>query len=284
MSGFSIGSLSSSMMMMANAQQNWFSRYNKDEQQLSTGLKVNSPADSPSTWGQIQDLKSRINANPIVQQGLQSGINRDTTMENTLGALGSSASALSNLSVQYAQSGANKTSIESQATSILNSMVNQMANTSFNGNNPFTQGSISLLTNGDSGSISTTAPKFNIVHNATNSSNYDITLNNGTVLSNQTTAQILGSGFAKTNLTDQISSANSSLGTQDTILKDQKSLESSNLTAMNSQLSNLQDVNVAKVTSDAVVSQSMSNSLSKLYTSYSADTSNMIGSLFSALG
>lgn len=259
-----IGDITNTLMMMANYQNQYAKRYASDQEQITTGKK---PTD-PSTIGRIARTQAQINQMNVEQNNLEDSLAQNQSMTNTLTAESSSANTLVSLSEQYNQSGADQTSIESQAGAALNAMASTMASASYNGANPFSDAS---------------SPKFTIQTNATDSTKYDITLNDGTTLSSQSVSDILSSDAVKTNLLDPISSAQSDLVTSSTLLKTEQDLNTNQQLVLNKELSNLQDADVTKVTADAAIQQSMVGLTQNLMNAYTATMKQQVGSLFDAL-
>ena len=107
--------------------------------EISTGKRVNQAADDPSAIGRIQRMKSLINETKIAKNALEHASLRNKTMENTLTQMGEISTELYSLSIEYNGVTSDKETLEKQASSLLDEMVDMQASTRYNGSNPFTK-------------------------------------------------------------------------------------------------------------------------------------------------
>lgn len=274
-----IGEMVSNMMMVQNNQNVFAGRLSKANMQLATGKRVNSASDDPSMIGRIERTKAQLNETRITQSSLADGVNRNQTMEATLNSLSSATEELSSLAVTKGTPGADTATIDSQGKELLDSMVSAMASSEFNGANPFSQGTVNYRVSGGS-TLSQDTPKFNIVKNATDPTKYDITLNDGTSLAGQSVTDIMDSNYIKTNLTNQVSGAKSSIGTSSNILEFRKNYEATKETVLTKTLSNIEDADLGKATIEANIASQMIQMNQNSLTMYSRMMQSQVGSLF----
>lgn len=251
-----IGQMTSMMRMVSNNQKTQAATYTNAQKQISTGKRVNSAADDPSAIGRIARTKADLSASKIRQASLSDAKLRNTTMENSLDFSSDATHELNKLAVSHSSPGVDRGAIEKQATDLLDSMVDTMANTEYNGSNPFTQGKINIgLSNG--GSLELDAPKFNIKKNVTDPTTYDIIKADGTTLSGQSVEDILDSDFIETNLTNEIADAKSKIGVSDNIINFRQNHEAKQEVNLTSQLSQMEDADLAEVAVDAAMAKTM---------------------------
>lgn len=167
-------------------------------------------------------------------------------MENTLSLLTENVSDLASLATEKGMPGADLDAIKSQAKQMLDSMAESMANTKFNGANPFTSGDTVITSNGGTSTFKT--PKFNIAVNAEDPTTYDITLNDGTSLTAQSIDDILDDTFIETNLQTEVSNARSTVATNSNIMERHIKLETKNEEIMTQSLENLEGIDLSKET------------------------------------
>lgn len=187
-----------------------------------------------------------INASKITQSALQDAQLKNQAMENTLSLLTENVSDLASLATEKGMPGADLDAIKSQAKQMLDSMAESMANTKFNGANPFTSGDTVITSNGGTSTFKT--PGFNIAVNAEDPTKYDITLNDGTSLTEQSVDDILDATFIKTNLQTEVSSARSTVATNTNIMERHVKLETKNEEIMTQSLENLEGIDLSKET------------------------------------
>lgn len=211
---------------------------------MSTGKKLSS--DNPSSIGRGERLKSMINASRITQSALQDAQLKNQAMENTLSLLTENVNDLASLATEKGMPGADLDAIKSQAKQMLDSMAESMANTKFNGANPFTSGDTVITSNGGTSTFKT--PKFNIAVNAEDPTTYDITLNDGTSLTAQSIDDILDATFIETNLQTEVSNARSTVATNSNIMERHIKLETKNEEIMTQSLENLEGIDLSKET------------------------------------
>lgn len=217
---------------------------NKSQDRLAAGKKLSS--DNPSSIGRGERLKSMINASRITQSSLKDAQLKNQAMDNTLSLLSESVSDLASLATESVMPGADTAAIEKQAAQMLDSMADSMANTKFNGSNPFTGGDTTITSNGGSTTFKT--PEFNIAKNAGDPTTYDITLNDGTTLSGQSVTDILDSTYITTNLQTEVSNARSTVATNTNIMERHVKLETKNEEIMTQSLENLEGIDLSKET------------------------------------
>lgn len=229
---------------MINSINNYQNQINKSQKRLSTGKKLSS--DNPSLIGRGERLKSMINASKITQSALQDAQLKNQAMENTLSLLTENVNDLASLATEKGTPGADLDAIKSQAKQMLDSMAESMANTKFNGVNPFTSGDTVITSNGGTSTFKT--PEFNIAINAEDPTTYDITLNDGTSLTEQSIDDILDATFIETNLQTEVSSARSTVATNSNIMERHIKLETKNEEIMTQSLENLEGIDLSKET------------------------------------
>ena len=217
---------------------------NKSQDRLATGKKLSS--DNPSSIGRGERLKSMINASRITQSSLKDAQLKNQAMDNTLSLLSESVSDLASLATESVMPGADTAAIEKQAAQMLDSMADSMANTKFNGSNPFTGGDTTITSNGGSTTFKT--PEFNIAKNAGDPTKYDITLSDGTTLSAQSVTDILDSTYITKNLQTEVSNARSTVATNTNIMERHVKLEIKNEEIMTQSLENLEGIDLSKET------------------------------------
>jgi len=239
-----IGDYVRTSQQMINSINNYQNQINKSQQRLSTGKKLSS--DNPSSIGRGERLKSMINASRITQSSLKDAQLKNQAMENTLSLLTENVSDLASLATEKGMPGADLDAIKSQAKQMLDSMAESMANTKFNGANPFTSGDTVITSNGGTSTFKT--PKFNIAVNAEDPTTYDITLNDGTSLTAQSIDDILDATFIETNLQTEVSNARSTVATNSNIMERHIKLETKNEEIMTQSLENLEGIDLSKET------------------------------------
>jgi len=239
-----IGDYVRTSQQMINSINNYQNQINKSQQRLSTGKKLSS--DNPSSIGRGERLKSMINASRITQSALQDAQLKNQAMENTLSLLTENVNDLASLATEKGMPGADLDAIKSQAKQMLDSMAESMANTKFNGANPFTSGDTVITSNGGTSTFKT--PEFNIAVNAEDPTTYDITLNDGTQLTGQSVDDILDSTFIETNLKKEVSNARSTVATNTNIMERHLKLETKNEEIMTQSLENLEGIDLSKET------------------------------------
>lgn len=239
-----IGDYVRTSQKMINSINNYQNQINKSQKRLSTGKKLSS--DNPSSIGRGERLKSMINASKITQSALQDAQLKNQAMENTLSLLTENVSDLASLATEKGMPGADLDAIKSQAKQMLDSMAESMANTKFNGANPFTSGDTVITSNGGTSTFKT--PEFNIAVNAEDPTKYDITLNDGTSLTAQSVDDILDATFIETNLQTEVSSARSTVATNTNIMERHVKLETKNEEIMTQSLENLEGIDLSKET------------------------------------
>lgn len=251
-----IGEMVSSMMTISRNKSMQAQKLQKANMELATGKRVNSASDDPSAIGRIQRTKAKLNETKIVQSALQDGINRNAMMESTMKAMSSANEELASLAVKKTSPGASSADIEAQAKTILDSMVSMMADTEYNGVNPFSQSQVSFRTSGGN-SITQDTPKFMITKNESDPTKYDITLNDGTKVEGKTVADILDSDFIQTNLTEQIASATSQIGASSSVLEFRSNFEKSRGEVLTKALSNIEDADLSESAIQAKIAEQM---------------------------
>ena len=239
-----IGDYVRTSQQMINSINNYQNQINKSQQRLSTGKKLSS--DNPSSIGRGERLKSMINASRITQSSLKDAQLKNQAMENTLSLLTENVNDLASLATEKGMPGADLDAIKSQAKQMLDSMAESMANTKFNGANPFTSGDTVITSNGGTSTFKT--PKFNIAVNAEDPTTYDITLNDGTQLTGKSVDDILDSTFIETNLQTEVSNARSTVATNSNIMERHLKLETKNEEIMTQSLENLEGIDLSKET------------------------------------
>lgn len=239
-----IGDYVRTSQKMINSINNYQNQINKSQKRLSTGKKLSS--DNPSSIGRGERLKSMINASKITQSALKDAQLKNQAMENTLSLLTENVSDLASLATEKGMPGADLDAIKSQAKQMLDSMAESMANTKFNGANPFTSGDTVITSNGGTSTFKT--PKFNIAVNAEDPTTYDITLNDGTSLTAQSIDDILDATFIETNLQTEVSNARSTVATNSNIMERHIRLETKNEEIMTQSLENLEGIDLSKET------------------------------------
>jgi len=239
-----IGDYVRTSQQMINSINNYQNQINKSQQRLSTGKKLSS--DNPSSIGRGERLKSMINASRITQSSLKDAQLKNQAMENTLSLLTENVNDLASLATEKGMPGADLDAIKSQAKQMLDSMAESMANTKFNGANPFTSGDTVITSNGGTSTFKT--PKFNIAVNAEDPTTYDITLNDGTSLTAQSIDDILDATFIETNLQTEVSNARSTVATNSNIMERHIKLETKNEEIMTQSLENLEGIDLSKET------------------------------------
>lgn len=239
-----IGDYVRTSQQMINSINNYQNQINKSQKRLSTGKKLSS--DNPSSIGRGERLKSMINASKITQSALKDAQLKNQAMENTLSLLTENVSDLASLATEKGMPGADLDAIKSQAKQMLDSMAESMANTKFNGANPFTSGDTVITSNGGTSTFKT--PKFNIAVNAEDPTTYDITLNDGTSLTAQSIDDILDATFIETNLQTEVSNARSTVATNSNIMERHLKLETKNEEIMTQSLENLEGIDLSKET------------------------------------
>ena len=274
-----IGEMVSNMMMVQNNQNVFAKRLSKANMELATGKRVNSASDDPSMIGRIERTKAQLNETRIIQNSLADGISRNQTMEATLTSLSSATEELSSLAVEKGTPGADTNIIEAQGKELLDSMVSAMASSDFNGANPFSQATVNYRVSGGN-TLTQSTPQFNIAKNTTDPTKYDITLNDGTTLSGQSVTDILDSDFIKTNLTNQVSGAKSSIGTSSNILEFRKNYEETKETVLTKTLSNIEDADLSKSTIEANIASQMIQMNQNSLTMYARMMQSQVGSIF----
>lgn len=274
-----IGEMASNMMMISKNQMHFMKSNMIAQKEIATGKRVNSAADDPSSIHRIQRLKGTLNEINITKSNLDQASFRNQAMESSLNEMGNMANDLLSLSIQYEGFDPDKQVIETQATAILDNMVSIQANTSYNGSNPFTDGKSQVrLTGGNT--ITINSPKFQITKNSTNPSNYDITLNDGTKLENQSVSDILSSDFIQENFSNQISEAKASIGINDRILETRKNIESRQEEVLTKALSNIEDADLAKSSINLNITSQMVNLNQALLLSSSNQFQQYTGMIF----
>lgn len=269
----------SNMMTMQRGQEMYASKLNKANMEIATGKRVNSASDDPSAIGRIERTKAQLNEAKIVQSALEDGMNRNAMMEATLNTLSSANEELASLAVEKDSPGADATAIEEQAKQLLDAMVTSMSDSDHNGTNPFTQASVSFTTSGG-GTITQDTPKFNITKNADDPTTYDITLNDGTKVEGKSVSDILDSTFIKDNLTKQVSSAKSSIGTNTNVLKFRQNYEKTREEVLTKTLSNIEDADLGKATIEANIATQMMQLNQNMMASATRSMANQVGSVF----
>lgn len=239
-----IGDYARTSQKMINSINNYQNQINKSQKRLSTGKKLSS--DNPSLIGRGERLKSLINTSKITQGALQDAQLKNQSMENTLSLLTENVNDLASLATEKGMPGADLDAIKSQAKQMLDSMAESMANTKFNGANPFTSGDTVITSNGGTSTFKT--PEFNIAANAGDPTTYDITLNDGTSLTAQSVDDILDATFIGTNLQTEVSNARSTVATNSNIMERHIKLETKNEEIMTQSLENLEGIDLSKET------------------------------------
>lgn len=274
-----IGEMVSNMMTISRHKENYAKQLQKANLEMATGKRVNSASDDPSAIGRIERTKAQLNESKIVQSALNEGINRNNMMEATLNGMSSASEKLSSLAVKHTSPGENTADIEAQAKSILDSMVDMMAKTSYNGVNPFSQATAEFRTSGG-GTLTQNTPTFNIKANESDPTTYDITLNDGTELTGQSISDILDSDFITTNLTDQISSAKSSIGSSNNILEFRKNYEATREEILTKSLSNIQDADLSQSAIQSNIATQMIQMNQQNLSNLSGMMAREVGSIF----
>lgn len=277
-----IGEMTTMMRKISRNQTMYAQKAQKADMQLATGKRVNSAADDPSAIGRIQRTKAEISTSKIAQSSLSEALLRNDTMETTLNLMSESATDLNTLALQKGQPGADRASLETQAATVLDSMVSAMAGTSYNGVNPFAEESISIDGSGG-GSLTVDSPEFNIVKNGTDPTKYDITLNDGTELTGKSVSDILNSSFIQDNLSSEITNATSSVGISNNVINRRKSFEVSQEETLANMLSNIEDADMAQASIDSAVSKKMVAINQTLMTSYASSSQSQISSLLNII-
>lgn len=239
-----IGDYARTSQKMINSINNYQNQINKSQKRLSTGKKLSS--DNPSLIGRGERLKSLINTSKITQGALKDAQLKNQSMGNTLSLLTENVNDLASLATEKGMPGADLDAIKSQAKQMLDSMAESMANTKFNGANPFTSGDTVITSNGGTSTFKT--PKFNIAANAGDPTTYDITLNDGTSLTAQSVDDILDATFIGTNLQTEVSNARSTIATNSNIMERHIKLETKNEEIMTQSLENLEGIDLSKET------------------------------------
>lgn len=274
-----IGELANNMMILARTQNQFMMQYQKAQKEISTGKRVNTAADNPIAIGQIQRTKALINETEITQNALGSVKLRNQAMETTLTQMGEISNDLYSLSIQYNGISPEKETLEAQAIALLDEMVSMQESTRFNGTNPFSDNSYSVRLSSGS-TLTLNNPSFSITKNEAEPSNYDITLNDGTKVTNQSVQDILNSEFIQNNLSNQISSARTTIGINDRILDSRMKIEAVNEELLTGLLSRLEDADLAKSSVDVNIAGQMINLNQGLLYTASGQLQGQIGSIF----
>lgn len=274
-----IGELANNMMILARTQNQFMMQYQKAQKEISTGKRVNTAADNPIAIGQIQRTKALINETEITQNALGSVKLRNQAMETTLTQMGEISNDLYSLSIQYNGIPPEKETLEAQAIALLDEMVSMQESTRFNGTNPFSDNSYSVRLSSGS-TLTLNNPSFSITKNEAEPSNYDITLNDGTKVTNQSVQDILNSEFIQNNLSNQISSARTTIGINDRILDSRMKIEAVNEELLTGLLSRLEDADLAKSSVDVNIAGQMINLNQGLLYTASGQLQGQIGSIF----
>lgn len=277
-----IGEITSNMMMVARNQNHYVNQYQKSQTQLSTGKRVNTAADDPSAIGRIQRTKALLNESIITSDALEGVSYRNQAMETSLDGMGSMAEELGSLAIEYNGVNPHKATIESQATSLLDAMVDMQDGTLVNGSNPFTDGKNTVRLSGGK-TTTVESPKFQITKNATDPTHYDIILNDGTTLSDQSVSDILDSDYIQENLTNQISGAKAFIGINERILESRKNIERKNQEILTKTLSNLEDADLTKSTVEANIASQMITLNQGLMSTSAGQMQSQVGMLFNML-
>lgn len=260
-----IGQMVSNMMMISRYQNMNAEKLHDANMEMATGKRVNSAADDPSAIGRIQRTKAQINESQITQRVLEDKRNQNAMVEASLTAMGDASKELASLAVKEGTPGADTASIEAKAKSLLDSMVKIQSETTFNGANPFTDGS---------------SPSFTIKANETDPTTYDITLNDGTTLTGKSVSDIVDSSFIKENISGQISEARSAVGVETNILEFRSSYEKTRESVLTKSLSNIQDADLDESAIKASIATQMIQANQQLLAKSTNMMARQIGSAF----
>lgn len=277
-----IGEMASNMMALQKNQNSFINKQMDAQKQISTGKRVNEAADDPGAIARIQKTKALLSETAITKTALEDASNRNELMETTLNEMGNMASELGTLAIEKGGVAADTELIEKQAAAVLDAMVDMQANTTYKGSNPFTDGKNSVrLTGGNQ--LEMGSSSFQITKSETDPALYNITLNDGTTLEDQSVAAILDSSFVQDNLASQITESKVSIGINDRILKSRQNIEAKQEEVLTKSLSQMEDADLAKAAIESNIASTMANLNQELLGSSSRQMQSQVGAIFNML-
>lgn len=133
---------------------------NRSLERLSSGLRINRAADDAAGLAIAEGLNSQVRGFQVAQRNAQDGINLVQIAEGALSEIGNMMQRIRELAVQASNgtnSTANRTALESEANELISAITDTIAQTDFNGINPFTAvaGGIAVQSGADAGDTTT---------------------------------------------------------------------------------------------------------------------------------
>jgi flagellin len=131
-------------------------KINKSNQHISSGLRINSAADDPSTILRLNRATSQINGARIGQKNIQDSMSMLQLIDDVSSNIKSMSQKLRDLSTSYNNptlSNDDKAAIVDEATSIINQIGSYFKNTTFNEECIFSKNKISIQTGANTSDI-----------------------------------------------------------------------------------------------------------------------------------